>query len=296
MAISGGYVVKETATNLRRNLLMTIASMLVVVISLGLTGAALITRQAVNKQTARWRGGVELSVFMKPEASQSQIDAVKAQLDSMPSVKRYKFVDKPDAFKEMKDLFADQPNVVDTLTVDAAPPSYRVVPAKAELVDSIGSRFKDQPGVREVVYAKDAIRALVHRSNQLKLGYLVFSVVFLLAALVLIFTTIQLAIFSRRREIGVMKLVGATNWFIRVPFMAEGMFQGLVGAVLACGFVWLTRNFWVSLASDAGFSSSLNKLFVTSHETFMTSVVLLLVGAIAGAVGSAVAVRRFLDV
>ena len=295
MAMSGGYVVKETATNLRRNLLMTIASMLVVVISLGLTGAALITRQAVNKQTARWRGGVELSVFMKPDASQSQIDAVKSQLDSMPSVKRYSYVDKPAAFKEMKDLFADQPNVVDTLTVDAAPPSYRVVPTKAELVDSIGGRFKDQPGVREVVYAKDAIRALVHRSNQLKLGYLVFSVVFLLAALVLIFTTIQLAIFSRRREIGVMKLVGATNWFIRVPFMAEGMFQGVVGAVFACGFVWLTRNFWVSLASDAGFSS-LNKLFVTSHETLMTSVVLLLVGGIAGALGSAVAVRRFLDV
>src|SRR5437763_1868296 len=189
----------------------------------------------------------------------------------------------------------DQPNVVDTLTVDASTPSCRVVPTRAELVDTIGRRFKDQPGVSDVVYAKDAIKALVKRSNQLKLGYLVFSVVFLLAALVLIFTTIQLAIFSRRREIGVMKLVGATNWFIRVPFMAEGMFQGLVGAVLACGFVWVSRNFWVSLASDAGFTQ-LNKLFVTTHETVMTSVVLLLLGAIAGALGSAVAVRRFLDV
>src|SRR5436305_295911 len=135
----------KTGTNLRRNLLMTIASMLVVVISLGLTGAALITRQAVNKQTARWKGGVELSVFMKPDASQSQVDAVKAQLDGMPGVKRYKFVDKPAAFKEMKDLFADQPNVDDTLTVDAAPPSYRAVPTRAEMVDSIGPRFNDQP-------------------------------------------------------------------------------------------------------------------------------------------------------
>src|SRR5205823_10635104 len=104
MTVSGGYVVKETAINLRRNLLMTIASMLVVVISLGLTGAALITRQAVNKQTARWKGGVELSIFMKPDASQSQVDAVRAQLDGMPGVKRYKFVDKPAAFSEMKDL------------------------------------------------------------------------------------------------------------------------------------------------------------------------------------------------
>ena len=82
MAVSAGYVVKETATNLRRNLLMTIASMLVVVISLGLTGAALITRQAVNKQTARWRGGVELSIFMKPDASQSQIDAERSFSDT----------------------------------------------------------------------------------------------------------------------------------------------------------------------------------------------------------------------
>src|SRR2546421_11331346 len=126
MAISGGYVVKETATNLRRNLLMTIASMLVVVISLGLTGAALITRQAVNKQTARWRGGVELSVFMKPDASQSQIDAVKAQLDGMPGVKREIYVDKPAALKEMQELFADQPHARVTPIVHGAPPPIRV--------------------------------------------------------------------------------------------------------------------------------------------------------------------------
>src|SRR5437763_15046970 len=99
MAISGGYVVKETATNLRRNLLMTVASMLVVVVSLGLTGAALITRQAVNKQTARWRGGGELSVFMKPDASQSQIDAVKAELDGMPGGKKEIYVGQQAALK-----------------------------------------------------------------------------------------------------------------------------------------------------------------------------------------------------
>jgi len=296
MAISVGYVVKETTNNLRHNLLMTVGAMLTVAVSLVFLGGALLSRQAVNKQTARWRGGVELSVFMKPDASQSQIDAVKAQLDGVPGLKKVRFIDHAAAFKEMKDLFADQPNVVDSLTVEQAPPSFRVVPTRAELVDTIGSRFKDQPGVYQVVYAKDAIRSLIKTSNRKNRVLLTIAAVVLVSAVLLILTTIQLAIFARRREVGVMKLVGATNWFIRIPFMLEGMVQGLVGAVVAFGIVILGRNVVIGLVADPSFGSSLNKLFVTSNEATFTGVVLLVVGAVVGAFGSAFAVRRYLVV
>src|SRR3954451_16132770 len=213
MAISAGYVVKETATNLKRNIFTTVGAIVTVAVSLVLLGGALLSIQAVHKQTARWRGGIELSIFMKPESSQSQIDAVKSQLDSTPGVKKVTYVDKPAALKEMKDLFANQPNVVETLTEETAPPSFRVVPTKAELTDTIGSKFNDQPGVREVVYAKEAIRSLVKTTNEKNRVFLILAAVVLCSAILLILNSIQQAIFARRREIEVMKRVGATNWF-----------------------------------------------------------------------------------
>src|SRR3954452_12001505 len=209
MAISAGYVVKETATNLRRNLLMTLAAILTVALSLAFFGGALLLRQAVNKQTARWRGGVELSIFMKADSSDSQVDAGRTQLNSQPGVKSFRFVDHAAAFKEMKELFADQPNVLDTLTQDQAPPSFRVVPTKAELVDTIGGRFDNQPGVYRVVYARDAIKKLVQSTNQKKLVGMIVACVFLVSAALLILTTIQLPLLSPRRGGGGLKVGGA---------------------------------------------------------------------------------------
>src|SRR4051812_10941522 len=149
MPISASYVIRETGNNLRRNLVMTIGAMLTGAVSLALMGGVLLSRQAVNKQTARWKGGVELSVFMQPQATDSQIEAVRSQLTQLQDteVRRVTYVDHDAAYKEMRSLFADQPNVVDSLKPSDAPTSFRVVPVKAELVDSIGSRFKDQPGV-----------------------------------------------------------------------------------------------------------------------------------------------------
>src|SRR4051812_42886145 len=132
MAISASYVIKETGNNLRRNLVMTIGAMLTGAVSLALMGGVLLSRQAVNKQMAQWKGGVELSIFMQPDASQSQIDAIQSQLDGLPGVKRVKFVDHQAAFDEMKTIFQGEPNVVDSLKPEDAPTSFRVVPSKAE--------------------------------------------------------------------------------------------------------------------------------------------------------------------
>ena len=122
---------------------------------------------------------------------------------------------------------------------------------------------------------------------------LAIALILLLSASVLILNTIRMAIYSRRREVAVMKLVGATNWFIRVPFMFEGLVQGLFGAAVAFGFVVLGRN----LLLDAIRNNELFKQFyVSSSEVLGTGVLMILVGVIVGAVGSAVAVNRFLDV
>jgi cell division transport system permease protein len=295
MPIAPTYAVRETATNLKRNVLMTLAAIFTMTVSLGWVGGVMLIRQGVDKQIKIWRGGVELSVFMKPEASDSQIAAVKSELDSLPQVKHERFVNKDEAFKEMQDIFAGSKDVQDTITKDAAPTSFRVVPTKAELVKTIGARFDTYPGVYKVEYAKEAIDAILKSTRLRQRVYLIFAVVLLISAVILIFNTVQLAIFARRREVAVMKLVGATNWFIRIPFMLEGMVQGVVGGLVASAMIYWLRNFVIKVGAETSLNP-LRALHATPGEAFNTGIALLLIGAVVGAAGSAVAVRRFLDV
>ena len=294
MAISVGYVAKETTSNLLRNLLMTLAAVLTVVVSLALVGSALLLRQGDHRLGLRWRGGVELSVFLKPDVDPTQVDAVKQQLTSMPEVKKFSYVDQDAAFKEFKQI-VNVKDYNDVVTAKDLPPSYRVVPRKAELVDTIGERFRNQPGVQQVVYAKEAIKKQLASIRRREAAFLAMAVVLLISATLLIFNTIQLAIFARRREVSVMKLVGASNWFIRIPFMLEGMVQGFVGAILAFILVYAARNFVIELVTDASFDP-FNPLRAHASDAVGTGIFILFVGAIVGAVGSAIAVRRFLDV
>ena len=296
MPVSVNYVSRETAQNLRRNIAMTIAALLTVSVSLGLVGGALLMRQGVNKATARWRGGVELSVFMRPDASDGQIQAVERELKATPEMKSFKFVDKAAALKEYQSYFQDNADLIDVVTKDDLPTSFRIVPRKAELAEAIGHRFETRPGVSEVVFAKDEIKALLKTTRQRQVAYFGVAVVLIFGAVLLIFNAIQLAVFSRRREIEVMKLVGATNWFIRLPFMLEGMLQGVAGAVLAALLVYLFRVQIVDVISDPALTQGLRKIHATAAEARNTGLVLMAVGAAIGATSSALAVRRHLRV
>lgn len=293
MALSVDYVVRETASNLRRNLLMTAAAVLTVAVSLSLVGGALLLKQGVAKASLQWRGGVELSVFMLPEATPDQNEAVERELSQMPEVKKFSFVDQAAAFDEFKQMFANSPDLVQSVEAKDLPPSYRVVPKRAEFVDVVGGRFEQRPGVKEVVFARDVVDTLLKVTRALQIGIVSVAGVLLLSAVLLILNTIQMAIFARRREVAVMKLVGATNWFIRIPFMLEGMVQGIVGATAAFGVVALVRNL---LAGAVGANTLGNQLLPPAGDVIGTGLFVLFAGAAIGAVGSAFAVRRFLDV
>jgi cell division transport system permease protein len=293
MALRVDYVTRETANNLRRNLLMTSAAVLTVAVSLALVGGALLLRQGVQNATVQWRGGVELNIFLKPEATQAQTDAIQRQLEALPQVKRVRYCSKECAFAEFKSLFANEPEFQDAVTADDLPPSFRVVPTSPELTETVGSKFVDRPGVYKVKYAEKEIKTLLNVTKWAQRFILAIALILLLSAAVLILNTIRMAIYSRRREVAVMKLVGATNWFIRVPFMFEGLVQGLFGAAVAFGAVVLGRN----LLLDAIRNNELFKQFyVSSSEVLGTGIMMILVGVIVGAVGSAIAVNRFLDV
>jgi cell division transport system permease protein len=295
VALSVDYVVRETFVNLRRNMLMTLAAVLTVAVSLSMVGGALLLKQGVDNATVQWKGGVELSIFMQPDAPPTQSEAVEKELAKMPEVKRFVYVDQEAAHREFSQMFANSPDMVESVSAKDLPPSYRVVPKRAEFVEAIGERFKKREGVRDVVYAKDTVDTLLRVSNALQWLVLGVAAALMASASLLILNTIRMAIFARRREVAVMKLVGATNWFIRVPFMFEGLVQGLVGAAVAFGVVFGIRTF-VEHAIDSYKLQLINQLVVSTGEVIGTGILLLFVGAAVGALGSFIAVHRFLDV
>jgi cell division transport system permease protein len=285
----------ETGGNLRRNLMMTVSAILTMAVSLTALGAVLVMRQAINKASVQWKGGVELAIFMNPNASQTEIGAIGHQLSSNPAVKSWHFVNKPQAFAEFKLIFGNNNDIVGVLTVADMPTSYRVVPSKAQDISELGSQFNDQPGVLKVSYAQQEIANLLHQFNRWRWVGTVVATLVMVGAVALIINTIQLAIFARRREVAVMKLVGATNWFIRVPFMLEGLVHGVAGAIIAFAVTYFVRNGIASLLPNQQFLGT-QQLYVTPHEAFLTGILLLVVGAVVGVLGSVFAIRRYLAV
>lgn len=298
MALKVDYVAREVGSNLRRNITLTLASVITVFVSLALVGVAFLTRTGVQNATQRWQGGVEFIIFMQPTASPDQLAAVQEALDESPQVSSVEFIDQQEAYDEFTELFAESPEMVQSVSPEILPPSYRVEPKDkdVDVIRALGSEFESKPGVKQVVFAAEAIRTLQDFSRLLSLGLFAGALVLLGAAVLLILNAIRMAMFARRREIEVMKLVGATNWFIRVPFMIEGLVQGLVGALLAIPAVWLIIDFIESKLTDTETINLFQGFAVHSSEQLGVSILLVTVGCLVGVIGSFVAVTRFLDV
>ena len=289
------YALRETGSNLRRNLLLTSASMLTVAVSLSLAGAAFLLRYGVDNATARWQEGIEFEVFLDTDATPQQSETIADELNGDARVERIEFVSQDEQYDLFKVLFADRPEYVEHVSAEDLPPSYRVEPREidADAIRRLGDRFEGQAGVREVAFAEETVRDLLRVSSVTQSVIFGVAAVLSLAAALLIFNTIRMAIFARRREIEVMKLVGATNWFIRIPFMLEGLVQGLVGAGVAFATVYFLRG-----AAEEGVRRiDLFKGFVVlGSQVATTGAFTLLLGAVIGAIGAGVAVTRFLDV
>jgi cell division transport system permease protein len=296
MALKAGYYVRETASNLRRNFLMTFTAVLTVLISLFMLGGVLLLKGTVSNITLQFRGNVQLSVYLRNDITQAQLDALQKKIQANPEVKNYQFLTHEDAYNEFKKLFQDEPDIIAAVSPDTLPQSFRISLKNPsdESVRAVGQALQGEAGVDEVKYAEQLVKRLFAFTNVVQtLGYAVVAVL-AVASILLIANTIRLAIFARRREIGVMKLVGATNWFIRVPFMLEGMLEGLLGGGLAFVAVFVLKIvFFGKVRASVPF---LQGLYFDNGQLYWIFAWTVIGGAIVGAVGSAIAVRRFLDV
>ncbi len=296
MAIRIDYVVKETGQNLRRNFLLVFATIMVVAISLSLVCAAMLSRYAVQNAFVKWNNDVTFIVYMNPTADDGQIAGVRSDLDSNPQVESADYLDRDGTYALFKKIFeSEEPDLAGSLKPEELPTSFRVKPSNpdANIVRELASTFKAKAGVFRVEFPDEQVRQVQSAADKINLVLFTIAIILLSSSAVLIFVAIQMAVFARRREVEVMRLVGATNWFIRIPFLLEGVIQGVAGGLLAC-IVMKTVDAAFLNGQDFSRGSLLSKFSYTAWELNSTLGAILLIGAAVGALSSAISVSFYL--
>jgi cell division transport system permease protein len=289
------YFLSEAATNLRRNLLMTVAAISTVAISLLLLGGVQILSMIVGNVTSSWEARVEISAYLRDDATQGEIRALETQLSEYDEVQSVTYVSKQEAYEDFKRLYPNNPEFYEHIGPENLPASLRIKLTDAKFTQFVAAAITGAPGVDEVRFGGEIIKRLLQVNSLLRTITLSMSVILMIASAALIANTIRLAIYARREEIGIMKLVGATNWFIRIPFMLEGVFAALVGALVS-GAIVLGAN--ALLFSRMGRTLPfLDQVFnFSGNEILSVLVTLVAVATVVGLVGSSLALRRFLEV
>lgn len=303
------FILSEMFLGLRRNASMAVSVVLVTFVSLVFVGsAALLQKQVANLQ-ADWYGKVEVSVFLCPagslelncadgEATQEQIDAIEDLLASPeldPIVERVYFETKEEAFEAFQRRYGDDPTYAD-ITVEDMQASFRVKLADPEQYEVVAEVVSGRPGVEEVKDQRDYFTSIFELLGGLTMLSVGLGVVMLVAAVLLVATTIRLSAMSRRRETGIMRLVGASNLFIQLPFMLEGAIAATVGAVLASVSLWfgvqVVTNDW--LGAEDGLLGTAN--LVGTQDVLAVAPFLVLVAIVLAAVSSVVTLSRYTKV
>jgi cell division transport system permease protein len=287
------YFVRETLVSLRRNVMMTIAGIMTVFISLMLFGGILVVVRAVDHGTSTWRHNVELEVWMNVKSTQPEIDAIQADLKADPQVKSTHFVSHEEAWKIFKQIEHDNKTLLESVGPNDLPVSFLVVPTDAKFTAQVASRFIGRNGVHDVTTADKQVKALLNGIRIVRDLFFAMAAVLLAASVFLIVNTIRLATYARRREIEVMKLVGASNWFVRVPFLAEGFVQGAIGAGLAFGGVYLLESWLGGVLSRS--RNLFSTFYLTSTDALSIGIIVLVIGIAIGTIGSMIGIRRFLE-
>ncbi|MTV27134.1 ABC transporter permease [Nitriliruptoraceae bacterium ZYF776] len=292
------YIFGEAFVGLRRNLLMTVAVVLSVTVSLTLLGASLLLSEQVNLATDDWVDKVEVSIFLCNERTceapitAEQEQELRDELQAQPIVEQVFYESEEEAFARFQDMFRNDEDVLGSVAPGTLPASFRVKLVDPNDFPIIAQQFGAYPGVDEVVDQQELLAEVMNFVRVIQRSALGVALVQLIAAGVLIANTIRVAAFARREQTSIMKLVGASNWYVRLPFVFEGMIAGALGAAVAWGVLWVVVPWLVeALATETELIP-----FIGTGEVLAVGPWLLLAGAGIAAVSSVVALRRFLDV
>ena len=287
-----GYYFREAFQSIFRNSWLSLTSVGVVAVSLLILGSSLLLVLNANNMAAGLESSVEISIYLEDKTTPAQVRDLEDRLKSLPEVTQVEFIPKQRALEEMKKNFGDNQDILTGLEEkNPLPDAFRVKTLTVEQVALVAGQAESMAQVDQVRYGQGVVEKLLALSRWVRTAGLVTMVLLGSAAIFLIATTIRLSVFARRKEIGIMKFLGATNWFVRFPFLLEGMILGLAGSLLAVTAVYFG---YLSLISNIQISLPFMQL-VTSRDILVPLMEgLLILGLAIGAAGSLISVRRFL--
>jgi cell division transport system permease protein len=284
----------EALRSIGANVSTTFASALSVLIGMFLVGVFIGLGTWLVSWSDEKKRELAVHVFIADKATTKQINALRIHLESDPRVKKpggITFIDKDEALAKMRKR---NPELTENLLSNPLPASFDVVPKRGEDTEAIalGVQKAELPAVDQVRYGKEVSQRILAIARAIQIVFLIAVVVLLAASTILIANTIRLSIFARRREIEVMKLVGATNWYVRGPFMLEGVLTGLGGSVAAVLLLFVSRE--IAIPQILGHIQ--DDADVRALAFTWTAAILILGGLAIGALGSGLTLRRFLRV
>ena len=298
------HALSETFSGLKRNTGITLAVIMTMWVSLSLFGAGIIAAQQVSLLKDEWYDKVELSVFLCTakmsgnncdkglDATQEQKDQIHAVIENSPEVEEVIYESKAEAYDDFQEAFSDSP-VKDSLTLEEMQDSYRVKLVDPQQYQSIKSQLSTMRGVQNVQDLHQVLDPIFRWLNALQWGTIGLSVLLLLAAALQISTTIRMATFTRGREIGIMRLVGASNFYIMGPFLLESLIAALIGAVLATGT--LGFSVWFIIMRNA--QQTLQTIrWIGWEETGIAVVSIVIVAIVLSVIPTMISARRYLKV
>jgi cell division transport system permease protein len=287
------FYIGEAVRSLRANLATTLAATVTVLIVMFFLGVFVALGSYLYAKVDQVRGETKVSVYLKDDSSARQVGNLEVRLRQNPDVKNVVYLSKLDALNQMKKQLGKDNTVFKQLPVNPLPASLEVHLHDPGQAKAVAATVRGRPGVDSVNYGgKTADRVLrVGATIEAVVGGLIL--ILAIAAVLLIANTIRLSIHSRRREIEVMKLVGATNWFVRLPFIIEGMLCGLVGAAIAIVLLYAS---YVGLLREWIQGSDLSSSQVQAISFWLLGALLLVAGTGLGAAGSGLTLRRYLRV
>lgn len=290
--MAGNYYFRETVTGLRRNSGVVFAAISTAFIALFLLGLALLIRREVDLIVANTTGRVEVVVYLTDDISPSQQDRLNTILTDLTQVDSVDYESKEEAYLRAVELFGADSDIIRNVSKDAFPASFRVKLVDPEEYRVVQARLVGEPGIDSISAQQEFLDRLFAVTSVFRVGVLILAIVMLVSAAILIANTVRMGLFARRREIGIMKLVGATNWRIRIPFIIEGIVEGLVGAFVAIAVLFAAKVAFINpLYGNITFVPWIQDVDVLAIIPWMVGA-----GVLVSITASLIAMRRFLDV
>jgi cell division transport system permease protein len=285
------YVLKNTLLNMRRAPLLVFATIIAVLVSSFLVFTTLSARSIVENNTLRWQNGVHVVVFLDDRVTTTAHKQLQESLESYPEVRTVDYFSKQEAEEEFKVLFKDQPELLSEVDYEMLPSSLRINLNDPSDYTLIIERLEGNPAVKEIRSSGEAIERLLSLTDTLVISASAFALLIGFAAFILIINTLRIAAFSKKKEIRIMRLVGASSTYIRLPFIFEAVIESLIGTSIAVGFGWAV----IEYSKNSVVAESIFDITISDDYLIFLTLSLLMFSLVFGLFASFVGIRKALN-